>query len=1113
MSQLPLSFLLTAALAAPGLSAQDSSVQRAFQDWKAARGDGWILRVNPGTGTGQLLFGGSVEPTFRPFADSEWETLARIVVDEVFPMFGIEDDTLRLRYVKRLPLQRAGTAPKVAAVFDQEVDGVPVVGGSASVLFDLHGRMLSVDTTGLPDLKAVHTVPALSSAVAFSAAAEEFERLEGRVANQVEDEGLVIYQHRLGSMLLPRLAWSITVGTVDRASTILLAGRRIYVSADQQAPEVLGTDQLLHQCQQPGGLDGQVRTHATPGELPDSPTNSEQPFWTEGMEVHSRYGSSVTDANGNFSIPYGGTSTQRVVFRFSGPFAAVNNDAGAEYLQVGLVTPGTVLIYDLNQPPDDLVTAQANAFLVINKFHAFIAGIDPNDPTMDQKVTANVNIVGGTTCPAWYWPGVLGIGRSINFCQGPPNASYSTVIAHEEGHWANDNYRSGNGPDGFGEGTADTWAMYLFDTPDLGLDIFGPGSGPLRSGWNTRPFCGDANPGCNGEVHDDGEVLMGALWKVRNNLNSTLGNTLGDEEANALYLSWMQAYDDSRITTLIRDHWLILDDDNGSLLDGTPYMAEVEAGFMAQGFPAFSACPPSSGLTERVSVDSNGIQGNSYSWYPSISEDGRFVAFQSPASNLVPGDTNGVQDVFVHDRQTGQTERISVDSSGIQGNDESWYPSISGDGRFVAFQSLANNLVTGDTNAVSDVFIHDIWTGQTRRVSEDSNGGEGNSWSAFSSISRDGRFVAFLSFASNLVPGDTNSTSDAFVHDCQTGQTVRVSVDSNGIQGNDDSLPSSISGDGRFVAFLSQATNLVPGDTNGVDDVFVHDRHMAHTERVSMDSTGVQGNQYSGDSSISDDGRLVAFESLATNLVPGDSNGFVDIFVHDRQTGRTVRVSVDSAGVQGNRTSYEPSISGDGRFVAFGSLATNLVSRDTNDFGDIFVHDRPAAQTTRVSVDSSGCQGTYDSVSPSMSGDGRSVAFHSAASNLVPGDTNGTVDVFVHEREELVPQLSQGALILGHRVWFIVSGAQPGESVFYFASRAGLGSGNCYPQFGGLCLDILPPELFLGLAVAAASGEALHEVLIPAGLSGMAYTQAVVLRGPGGADSVKTNTVSAPLLP
>ena len=343
--------------------------------------------------------------------------------------------------------------------------------------------------------------------------------------------------------------------------------------------------------------------------------------------------------------------------------------------------------------------------------------------------------------------------------------------------------------------------------------------------------------------------------------------------------------------------------------------------------------------TTRASVASDGAQGNSDSYYPSISADGRYVAFQSDASNLVSGDTNGSPDVFVHDRQSGQTKRVSVASDGTQGSGS--YPSISADGRYVAFMSAASNLVSGDT-CCSDIFVHDRQSGQTTRVSVASDGTQGNSGSEYPSISADGRYVAFRSYASNLVSGDTNGAVDIFVHDRQSGQTERVSVASDGVQGNDYSSYLSISADGRYVAFRSSASNLVSGDTNGYWDIFVHDRQSGGTTRVSLASDGAQGNYGSSYPSISADGRYVAFMSAASNLVSGDTC-CSDIFVHDRQSGQTTRVSVASDGAQGNNHSWYPSISADGRYVAFHSYASNLVSGDTNSAPDVFVHDRGGA--------------------------------------------------------------------------------------------------------------------------------------------------------------------------
>jgi Tol biopolymer transport system component len=403
-------------------------------------------------------------------------------------------------------------------------------------------------------------------------------------------------------------------------------------------------------------------------------------------------------------------------------------------------------------------------------------------------------------------------------------------------------------------------------------------------------------------------------------------------------------------------------------------------------------------LTERVSLGSGGLQGNADSYAGPLSADGRFVAFASYADNLVAGDTNGVIDAFVRDRLSGATERVSVASAGGQADGCSDIPSISADGRYVAFFSHATNLVTGDTNGVSDVFVRDRRSRTTERVSVATGGAQANSDSYSCCISADGRFVAFSSNATNLVAGDTNMASDVFVRDRLNGTTERVSVDSAGAQADGGAAVTSISADGRFVAFYSSATNLVAGDTNGVDDVFVRDRQLGTTERVSVSSAGAQGNDYSLACSISADGRLVAFESYATNLVAGDTNVSEDMFVHDRQTGLTERVSVSTGGAQGSSTSAPGQISASGRYVVFESVANNLVAGDTNHLADIFVRDRQLGSTVRVSVDSGGAQGNADSEWPSISSDGRFVTFTSSATNFVAGDTNGALDAFLRDR-------------------------------------------------------------------------------------------------------------------
>jgi Tol biopolymer transport system component len=396
----------------------------------------------------------------------------------------------------------------------------------------------------------------------------------------------------------------------------------------------------------------------------------------------------------------------------------------------------------------------------------------------------------------------------------------------------------------------------------------------------------------------------------------------------------------------------------------------------------------------RASVDSSGTQGDEASTYPSLSADGRYVAFHSWASNLVSGDTNGKVDVFVHDSVTGSTGRASVDSSGMQGNADSSGAAISADGRYIAFASNATNLVAGDTNGRMDVFVHDTVTGSTTRASVESSGAQGTGYSGCAAISADGRWVAFTSDAANLVAGDTNGRQDVFVHDNVTGSTTRVSVDSSGGQGNGDcSLTgvAAISGNGRFIAFESESSNLVPGDTNASippfrgNDVFVHDCVTGSTTRVSVDSSGTQGNDMSDSPSVSFDGRYVAFGSMASNLALGDTNGRYDIFVRDLVAGSTTRVTVDPAtAVVPPSHSSRPSISPDGRYVSFVSASPDIVPGDTNGAYDVFLYDRVSGVTNRVNVDAVGAETPHGADSGSVSADGRYVAFYSWSPDLVP---------------------------------------------------------------------------------------------------------------------------------
>jgi len=379
------------------------------------------------------------------------------------------------------------------------------------------------------------------------------------------------------------------------------------------------------------------------------------------------------------------------------------------------------------------------------------------------------------------------------------------------------------------------------------------------------------------------------------------------------------------------------------------------------------------GKNTVVSVRSDGrkvlcpigaIQSCTLGSAPAISADGRYVAFVSGSPNLVNGDTNLVDDVYVHDLKTGSTVRASVDSNGKQADRQSSWPSISADGRYVAFQSDASNLVAGDTDNATDVFVHDLRTGSTTRVSVDSKGNQesgdatsGGAASVIPEISVSGRYVVFLSFATNLVASDTNAHDDVFIHDMQTRVTQLVSVTSDGAQTNGNSGGRlGVSADGRYVSFVSLASNVVPNDTNSNDDIFVRDRTRARTVRVSVMSNGEEASgpvnpaiplltegKPAYDSSISSSGRFVEFWGVGTDFgatgkpVSAAAN---DMFVYDTVTGAVTMVSVNSAGQPATdngpcTTTGQPAcaysgtgiLSPDGRYVAFASSATNIDPR------------------------------------------------------------------------------------------------------------------------------------------------------------------------------------------
>ena len=399
-----------------------------------------------------------------------------------------------------------------------------------------------------------------------------------------------------------------------------------------------------------------------------------------------------------------------------------------------------------------------------------------------------------------------------------------------------------------------------------------------------------------------------------------------------------------------------------------------------------------------VSTSINGTAANSANYEPALSADGRYVAFQTHANNLFPGGTF-LGGIVRKDLVTGEVLSMSAGGAGVQANGDSFGADISADGRYVVFDSNAGNLATGDANGASDVFRKDSATGEVVLVSSSTADTQGNGASTGSAVSADGRYVAFTSAADNLVAGDTNGTSDVFRKDLATGEVVLASSSSVGAQGNGFSSGCDISADGRYVLFASDAGNLVPGGSFMSGDLFRKDLATGETMLVSSSSAGASGNGFGlGSARLSADGRYAVFSDSSSNLAAGDTNGSYDIFRKDLATGETVVVSAAGNGTLGNGNSFAPSISADGRYVLFESGASNLVAGDTNNAEDVFRKDLATGEITLVSAAVGGsAPGNGNSLAPSISADGRYAAFASAAGNLVAGDANSAQDIFLND--------------------------------------------------------------------------------------------------------------------
>ncbi|GIK15557.1 MAG: hypothetical protein BroJett003_05210 [Planctomycetota bacterium] len=400
------------------------------------------------------------------------------------------------------------------------------------------------------------------------------------------------------------------------------------------------------------------------------------------------------------------------------------------------------------------------------------------------------------------------------------------------------------------------------------------------------------------------------------------------------------------------------------------------------------------GVTERVSVSTSGDEADGMSMMPDISADGRFVTFESGAGNLVPDDDNCASDVFVFDRLTRTTERVSISSTGLAGDAGSQRPRISGDGRFIAFQSNASNLVPHDLNGCTDIFVHDRLTGRTTRASEDLLGAEGDNASIQPRLSSCGRYVAFHSAAS-WDERDVNGQWDVYLKDLLTGDLELISLSNDGAVGNDWSEHCYVSSGGRWVVYHSKATNLVPDDRNDKDDIFIFDRAERRTRRLSVNAAGEESDGNSAFPAICGDGRWVVFESDGTNLVPDDTNRQRDVFLCDTLAGALRLISrADQRPSDG--ASIRAHISDDGRFVVYVSQAMNLDPRFAPSAGaKIYFYDVAAKTTALAGLTTVGTPAEGACTFPMISADGAAIAFVGFASDLVPDDRNNLADVFV----------------------------------------------------------------------------------------------------------------------
>ncbi|MEM6570211.1 MAG: hypothetical protein AAF957_17505 [Planctomycetota bacterium] len=621
-----------------GPSAATSSPERLLEEWRSEHGPNWRMHTNASTGMLEMLYGGSKASPFEPDTNQpeEWFQIARYWLEESYSMHGVEQNELVESRFRYLPLGQVNTTDKVTVRFEQVVGDVPVEDGAVNVLFDTRGRLLSIHTTASPAVETPSGNATTGAGFARLVAARAFQNEFGVQPTSSETLRLVHAWVNDGETRRWTLAWE--VDATFQADDEQPIGRLYTIDANGR--DVLKSENTVHNFD----VFGTVRSNATPGLTADRAANPPVPIEMPRVRITSSAGTVETDRDGNFNIVGVNTPIDLTVTYF-GQFTNVNNDAGADHtITFQNVQPNQQNDLLMNPNPTQFITAEANAQLHINVLRDWIVDRFPGDTTADFRATANVNQ--SSNCNAFF------NGGSVNFFTaggGCNNTCFSTVVAHEMGHWLNVLYGTGNGSDGMGEGNADVFAMYLYDDPVVGR-FFTTGGGFVRTGNNTRQFCGDSNPGCHGGVHANGEVWMGAAWKARQNLNASLGGAAGDLQADLLFLGWMNGFNQTQIRTIMETQWLTLDDDDGNINNGTPNYTEIDGGFRAQGFPGFDL--------EFVELT------NVTELADTIDEAGPYVV-DATAQTLLGTTLGGVEILY----RSGPGAFLSVPMANVGGND------------------------------------------------------------------------------------------------------------------------------------------------------------------------------------------------------------------------------------------------------------------------------------------------------------------------------------------------------------------------------------------------------------------------------------------------------------